>query len=236
MTVAKYLFGALYAIALFSFFANGINCYFLMLYYRLKCSSALRRREELRREFYETLPCIGWPRVTIQLPIYNERYVVERLVKSACQIEYPKELSEIQVLDDPTDDCVIMAGSVVAEMHAQGFDIAHITRKERTGYKAGALREGLESAKGELVKSGFVRTPKYRIEKKDLSRDKLYRLPFNPLAIVELFFGLYSLTGLILFLFFSKNLISPFLFIYTVGFFYVFALSLGHAYGYAKEH
>jgi hypothetical protein len=86
-------------------------------------------------------------------------------------------------------------------------------------------------------KSGFVRTPKYGIEKRgDSWHGKRYSLPFNSISIIELFFGLYSLTGLILFLFLSKYFISPFLFIYTVGFFYVFSLSVKHTYGVAKKN
>lgn len=82
------------------------------------------------------------------------------------------------------------------------------------------------------MESGFIRTPKYGIQKKqDGWKDKRYFIPLNSMPIIEFFLGLYSLTGFLMFLFLSKYLISPFLFIYTAGFFYVFFLSIKHGYG-----
>jgi len=91
------------------------------------------------------------PIVTVQLPVYNEMYVVERLISSVCKIDYPKELLEIQVLDDSTDQTTEIARSCVNHFREQGFNISCLHRKNRDGYKAGALREGLKSAKGELI-------------------------------------------------------------------------------------
>src|SRR5947209_6503508 len=88
------------------------------------------------------------PRVTIQLPLYNERYVVERLVDEVTKIEYPKELLQIQVLDDSTDDTHPFAEALVERYHALGVPIEYRHRTNRHGYKAGALQEGLESATG----------------------------------------------------------------------------------------
>jgi cellulose synthase/poly-beta-1,6-N-acetylglucosamine synthase-like glycosyltransferase len=86
------------------------------------------------------------------------------------------------------------------------------------------------------IKSGFIRTPKYGIKRKeDRWRGKRYAIPLDSLAIIEFFLGLYSLTGLCMFLFFSRYLISPFLFIYTAGFFYVFFLSIKHGYGKTQQ-
>ena len=151
MNAAEDILLVFYLAALFSLFVYGINCYFLMIYYRMSLPKARLRQQNLQDKFYNTLPLTGWPRVTIQLPIFNERYVAERLVKAACQIDYPKELLEIQVLDDSTDDTVEIAGAVVQEMREQGFDVNHLHRTVRTGYKAGALKEGLKSAKGEFT-------------------------------------------------------------------------------------
>jgi hypothetical protein len=82
------------------------------------------------------------------------------------------------------------------------------------------------------IKSGFVRTPKYGIDKQqDSWRGKGYSIPLSAVSILEFFLGLYSLTGLLMFVFFSKYLVSPFLLIYTSGFFYVFFLSVKHGYG-----
>ncbi|RPI67172.1 MAG: glycosyltransferase [Ignavibacteriae bacterium] len=92
-----------------------------------------------------------FPMVTIQLPFYNELYVVDRLVQAVCEMDYPKDRLEIQLLDDSTDETVELSRKLVETYTAQGFDIKHIHRTIRTGYKAGALKDGLESARGEFV-------------------------------------------------------------------------------------
>jgi len=91
------------------------------------------------------------PKVTVQLPIYNEMYVVERLVEAACKIRYPRELLEIQLLDDSTDGTVEIAAACVAKQRALGFNIHHIHRRNRIGFKAGALENGLKHAAGEFI-------------------------------------------------------------------------------------
>ncbi len=91
------------------------------------------------------------PTITVQLPLFNELYVVERLVKAVTEIDYPREKLEIQVLDDSTDETVRVAEVIVAKYAAQGFDIHYIHRDDRTGFKAGALENGNKFAKGELL-------------------------------------------------------------------------------------
>jgi cellulose synthase/poly-beta-1,6-N-acetylglucosamine synthase-like glycosyltransferase len=91
------------------------------------------------------------PYVTIQLPVFNEAYVMERLLDNISLIDYPREKLEIQVLDDSTDETVETTAAHVKRLAATGLDIVHITRTDRSGYKAGALKEGLEIAKGELI-------------------------------------------------------------------------------------
>jgi cellulose synthase/poly-beta-1,6-N-acetylglucosamine synthase-like glycosyltransferase len=91
------------------------------------------------------------PYVTIQLPVFNEAYVMERLLDNIALIDYPREKLEIQVLDDSTDETVETTAAHVKRLAATGLDIVHITRTDRSGYKAGALKEGLEVAKGELI-------------------------------------------------------------------------------------
>lgn len=91
------------------------------------------------------------PFVTIQLPVYNELYVVERLLKNIAEIDYPKDKLEIQVLDDSTDESVEITAKLVKELQLKGLDISHLRRKRRTGFKAGALKKGLKIAKGELI-------------------------------------------------------------------------------------
>jgi cellulose synthase/poly-beta-1,6-N-acetylglucosamine synthase-like glycosyltransferase len=93
----------------------------------------------------------SWPVVTIQLPIYNELYVAERLVQAVAKMDYPGECLEIQVLDDSTDETAQIVERVVTELRRQGVDIHHITRKDRTGYKAGALANGFNQARGEFM-------------------------------------------------------------------------------------
>ncbi|MCM4163801.1 MULTISPECIES: cellulose synthase family protein [unclassified Arenibacter] len=91
------------------------------------------------------------PFVTIQLPIYNEEYVVERLLENISKIEYPMSKLEIQVLDDSTDDSVLDTAKRIKALQETGLDIQHIRRTNRQGYKAGALKEGLDMAKGEFI-------------------------------------------------------------------------------------
>src|SRR3984957_3623547 len=91
------------------------------------------------------------PPVTIQLPIFNERYVIDRLIDEVTRIEYPRELLQIQVLDDSTDDTAPFAEALVERYRALGFPIEYHHRANREGYKAGALQEGLKTATGEFV-------------------------------------------------------------------------------------
>jgi cellulose synthase/poly-beta-1,6-N-acetylglucosamine synthase-like glycosyltransferase len=92
-----------------------------------------------------------WPRVTVQLPIYNERYVIERLVEAVSHFDYPPELLDVQVLDDSTDETCAIASACVDRFRALGMPITYLHRTNREGYKAGALAEGLKVAKGEYV-------------------------------------------------------------------------------------
>ena len=91
------------------------------------------------------------PVITVQLPIYNEMYVADRLIDSVCELDYPRELLEIQVLDDSTDETRIVAERAVQRHAARGIDISYIHRSDRTGYKAGALEAGMRVAKGEFI-------------------------------------------------------------------------------------
>jgi cellulose synthase/poly-beta-1,6-N-acetylglucosamine synthase-like glycosyltransferase len=105
-----------------------------------------------------------WPKITIQLPIYNERYVIERLVDAVARFDYPRELLEIQVLDDSTDETQQVARACVERYQALGLPIHYLHRNDRSGYKAGALAAGLESATGEFVAifdADFVPSPDF---------------------------------------------------------------------------
>ena len=91
------------------------------------------------------------PLVTIQLPVYNEMYVMERLLENIAQIDYPKHKLEIQVLDDSTDESFDITALHIKTLQQSGLDIKHVLRDNRKGFKAGALKEGLKTAKGEFI-------------------------------------------------------------------------------------
>jgi cellulose synthase/poly-beta-1,6-N-acetylglucosamine synthase-like glycosyltransferase len=91
------------------------------------------------------------PFVTVQLPVFNERHVIERLIDQVAGLRYPRERLEIQVLDDSDDETVALAAAAVAKYRARGLDIHHLRRSDRADFKAGALRHGLARAKGEFI-------------------------------------------------------------------------------------
>ncbi len=123
---------------LFMFGSSG----FVMIYQYFKHKD---KKDEKLPELKE------FPVVTIQLPLYNERYVAERVIEATCNIAYIPENLEIQVLDDSTDDTMEVVAELVKKYRAKGFDIKHIHRTNRAGYKAGALKEGLAVARGEFI-------------------------------------------------------------------------------------
>ena len=123
---------------LFVFGSHG----FIMIYYYLKYRSVKNSDIGTLEEY---------PPVTIQLPVYNELYVVGRLIEAACGIVYPREKLEIQVLDDSTDETLAVAAASVQKYQRLGFDIKHIRRGTREGFKAGALRYGLGIARGDFI-------------------------------------------------------------------------------------
>jgi len=132
---------ACYLAVLFGLSAYGVHRYFI-IYLFLKN----RKRAAVPAGHFRELP-----KVTVQLPIFNEFYVVERLLRSVSELDYPQHLLQIQVLDDSTDETREVAISCVEELRQRGFDVQLIHRVDRTGFKAGALAVGLESADGEFV-------------------------------------------------------------------------------------
>jgi cellulose synthase/poly-beta-1,6-N-acetylglucosamine synthase-like glycosyltransferase len=112
-------------------------------------------------------PLADLPRVTVQLPIYNEMYVADRLIEAICELDYPRELLEIQVLDDSTDETTEIAELAVRRHAARGFDITYLHRVDRTGYKAGALEAGLKVAKANFIAifdADFVPSPDFLLK------------------------------------------------------------------------
>ena len=127
---------------LFFFGSHGFN----MIYYYFKTFN--KRTEDLdEKDFIMD----EYPVVTVQIPLYNEQYVITRLIDSVLRLDYPKDKLEIQILDDSTDETTQIIDNHIKKYREQGFDIAHIHRTNREGYKAGALKIGLETAKGEFV-------------------------------------------------------------------------------------
>lgn len=133
---------ALLILSLYSFHAYSI------LYFYLRD----RKKRRLAKVNHKTAKELNYyPFVTVQLPIYNEKYVVGRLLESATRLDYPKDRFEIQILDDSTDETTFILSSTVEEYSALGINITFIHRDDRKGFKAGALNEGLKQARGEFV-------------------------------------------------------------------------------------
>ena len=139
----EYPLFALYLVALILLFVYGVNCYVLILSHRFG-----KRRFAPRPP---RAPGAAWPRVTVQLPLYNEQYVARRVIEAIGRLRYPKDRLQIQVLDDSTDETVEIAADAVATLRARGIDAEHLRRARRVGYKAGALAEGLRRATGEFI-------------------------------------------------------------------------------------
>ena len=137
----EYLVLIVYLIALGSLFFYSLGQLHLTIKYLRAPASDASPPPEIKQ----------YPKVTIQLPVYNEKYVIGRLIDSVCQITYPKSVLEIQVLDDSDDETVALAKEKVSYYQNMGFDISHIQRPDRKNFKAGALAYGLERAKGEYL-------------------------------------------------------------------------------------
>ncbi|MFH6959558.1 cellulose synthase family protein [Flavobacterium aquidurense] len=145
MLLLSYLILFLYSLSIVVIFVYGLAQLNLLINY-LKSKKLIDNSQK----FNFTNPT-EIPLVTIQLPIFNEKYVVERLLNAIAKLEYPKEKLEIQVLDDSNDDSTSITKRIVADLSQLGLDIKYINRSNRSGFKAGALKEGLVIAKGEFI-------------------------------------------------------------------------------------
>src|SRR5688572_28924555 len=123
-----------------------IFCYSLI---QLHLTYLFRQAQKQEKQAYPE-PA-EWPSVTVQLPIYNERYVVERLLNAVSHFDYPQKKLRIQVLDDSTDETVEIIAKKVTELQQQGLQIKHIRRPNRKGYKAGALQFGFTQTSDEFI-------------------------------------------------------------------------------------
>ncbi|WP_088323725.1 cellulose synthase family protein [Polaribacter tangerinus] len=143
--VIKYIIIIIYSIALLLIFMYAIAQLNLLFNY-LKARKLKDKAITLNVNNPSEIPFI-----TIQLPVYNELYVMKRLLKNIAKIKYPTEKLEIQVLDDSTDESIATTAKQIAIIKEKGIDIKHIQRTNRKGFKAGALKEGLKTAKGEFI-------------------------------------------------------------------------------------
>lgn len=141
----------IYVIAGVGLVMYGFNCYY-SIYLFLRNSRRVRLSDRKNiLQFYRDHTMDDMPVVTTQLPVYNEANCVERLIDAVCAIDYPKDKHEIQVLDDSTDECYEVTKRKVAQMQALGYDIKLIHRTQRKDYKAGALKEGMVTARGDFL-------------------------------------------------------------------------------------
>jgi len=147
-----------YFIVLIILAAYGAHRYWLVyLYYKHK-----KNKTTTPAAYFEDLP-----RVTVQLPIFNEQYVVDRLLDAVCKLDYPREKLDIQLLDDSTDETIEVARALVERYAALGHPVSYLHRDNRRGFKAGALEEGLKTAKGEFVAifdADFVPPPDFLLK------------------------------------------------------------------------
>ncbi len=127
---------------LFFFGSHGFN----MIYYYFKTFN-MRTKDLSVEDFFMH----EYPVVTIQIPLYNEQYVITRLIDSVIRLDYPKDKLEIQILDDSTDETTSIITEHIKKYTDDGYDVKHIHRSNREGFKAGALKIGLETARGEFV-------------------------------------------------------------------------------------
>jgi len=137
-------YGALALLVLY-----GVNCYVLLYLRHRGAAKALASDEAVWRAAATSREPL--PTVTVQLPVYNERYVVERLLDAVTALDYPKGRLEIQVLDDSTDETAELVDRLAERHRRRGFDVAVLRRADRSGFKAGALQAGLARARGEFI-------------------------------------------------------------------------------------
>ena len=130
-------------------------CLFLIFYYSVVqvslAAAYVRSRKKRALEIAPLFDVTNAPKVTVQLPMYNEMYVAERIIDTTAELDYPRDKFQIQVLDDSTDETKEIIANKVKELAAKGIDIIHIHRTDRTGYKAGALDSAMDKVSGEFI-------------------------------------------------------------------------------------
>jgi glycosyltransferase involved in cell wall biosynthesis len=141
--ILQVLVGLLYLVALVGLFLYGVNAYVMLAVHGWPRRRAAAAGPPPAPEV--------WPAVTVQLPLYNERYVARRLLEAVGRLDYPADRLEIQVLDDSTDETSAIVAETAGRLRARGLRVAHLRRVERTGFKGGALAAGCAEARGEFL-------------------------------------------------------------------------------------
>ena len=154
--IAGYILFGIYVLTALWLFVNAMVQLHLLWHYKKK------KQQPLTGALPDKLPC-----VTVQVPVYNEKYVIERLLQSLARLNYPKDKLQIQVLDDSTDETVYLIDKIAAVLQQQDIDIEVLRRPDRKGYKAGALQYGLPFCKGSLIAifdADFTPHPQFLIQ------------------------------------------------------------------------
>lgn len=149
--VALILVCTLYVLCSAVLLAYGIQCYVLTILFLRKRKTRIAAQHATMKYYYEVTDESKYPKVVTQLPMYNEKSVACRIIKAVAAMEYPRSRHEIQVLDDSNDETISYVDSTVNELKKEGVNISVIRRSDRTGFKAGALQNGLEYTDAEFV-------------------------------------------------------------------------------------
>lgn len=146
---------------------NGFFLSFILVYSLVQIFLTVKYLRNSKETVHEFAALENFPHVTVQLPIYNEKYVIERLIGAITKFNYPKNKLEIQILDDSTDETVTLVKDCIIKYQQEGFDIQQVVRQDRVDYKAGALKYGMEKCKGEFVAifdADFIPSPDFLIK------------------------------------------------------------------------
>ena len=143
MLLIGYIVGSLYLLCMIAMSLYGLNAMVTAILF-------IRTKRILKKEQPVPEPK-EWPKVTIQLPVLNEKSLLERLLQSVTKLDYPADRLQIQLLEDSTDDTALLSARLVEEYRARGVNIECIFRTERDGHKAGNVKNGLKTATGELI-------------------------------------------------------------------------------------
>lgn len=151
MNYVEYSILSLYALTSFGLAVYGLHCYLMIFLFLKRQKSKRREIQKIIDDYHQVTPEKDLPFVTIQLPFYNEKSVVERVIFSAAEIDYPKNKFEIQILDDSTDETIEIVDKLLPKLAEKNINVSVIRRQNRQEFKAGALANGMKFAKGDIL-------------------------------------------------------------------------------------